>query len=191
MDAAKKAKLQKLIMLPLTIVFAVVFVRGPLKSLGLFGWAGSGAHAPAAGAEKVPVAQSVNGLLREGWDKVDTQVREVIGKPTPPLPLPSAAAYTAFDVRDPLKSFLPKPALSTTGTAAAAPGTPEAPPPPPPQLRVEGLLWGGTRRQAIIGGKVYGVQDTVNGVKITGIAGSGVTIDYLGKPVVYPTGPQR
>ena len=189
MDHAKKTKIETAIVLGLLAGLGAVLVRGPLKSLGLFGSSRSGAHIPVTSVEKVQVAQSVNGLLREGWDKMDTQVRAVIAKPTP-LPPPSAAAYTAFDARDPLKSFLPKPALSTTG-AAAAPGTPEAPPPPPPQLRVEGLLWGDTQPQAIINGRVYGVQDTVNGVTITEITGSGVTVEYLGKPVVYPAVPQR
>ena len=190
MDAEKKTKLEQTIVLGLVVIFAAVFIQGPLKSFGLFGSAGGGTRGPTAasmGATPVEV-HSVSGLLREGWQKVDDQVRAVVGKPAPPPSVPPAAAYTAFDVRDPLKSFLPRPALSTTGTSGAASETPEATrPPPPPQLQVEGLLWGGTRPQAIINGRVYGVADTVNGVKITGINGSGVTIDYLGKPVVYPT----
>lgn len=187
--AAKKAKIETAIVLVLAIGLGVIFVRGPLKGLGLFGSAGSGARGSTTGVQTVPVVQSVSGMLQKGWEQVDTQVRAVVGKPAPPPPPPASLvpAYTAFELRDPLKSLLPKPATASAagpaGRAAAAP----AQPPPPPKLRIEGLLWGGGKPQAIIDGRVYGVQDAVAGMTITEINRSGVTIEYLGQPVVYPT----
>ena len=195
MDAAKKAQLEKRVVLALASALAVVFVRGPLMSLGLFQRAGGApagrAAQPTGSVDGVAVTASVGGMLREGWDKLDQQVRSVAALPAT-TPQAADAAYTAFDRRDPLKSLLPKPAApagaswDATGAVAVA-----APPLPPPELHVEGLLWGGGKPQAIIDGRLYGVQDAVSGAKILAIDRDGVTIEHLGKPVVYSTASSR
>jgi hypothetical protein len=191
MDAAKKTQLEKRIVLGLAVALAVVFVRGPLMSLGLFQRAGGAAAGqPAGSVEGIAVTKSIGGMLREGWDKLDQQVQSVAAR-SAPAPQAAAAAYTAFDVRDPLKSLLPKPAASAQASWGPGAAAAEAPPPPPPELHVEGLLWGGANPQAIIDGRLYGVQDAVYGAKILAIDRSGVTIEYLGKPVVYPTASSR
>src|SRR3989338_6373803 len=189
MDAAKKTELEKRAVLGLAAVFVVVFAMGPLKSLGLFG-SGSAAPRPASGVDAVPMTKSVGGMLREGLDKLDQQVESVAAQAarTPPAAPQTAAAYTAFELRDPLKSLLPKPAELAqveAGLAAAVP------PPLPPKLHVEGLLWGSPEPQAIIDGRLYGVHDDVNGATILAIDQSGVTIEHLGKPVVYSTASAR
>ncbi|MGH2349510.1 MAG: hypothetical protein ACRDFT_08605, partial [bacterium] len=93
-------------------------------------------------------------------------------------------AYTAFDRRDPFKSYLPKPTVSTPAAGPDAPVAMTAQS-PPPEFRVEGLLWGGPQPKAIINGRLYGIHDVVSGVKIVSIGREGVTIEHLGKPVVY------
>ena len=54
-----------------------------------------------------------------------------------------------------------------------------------------GLLGGPPEPQAIIDGRLYGVHDDVNGAEILAIDQSGVTIEHLGKPVVYSTASAR
>jgi hypothetical protein len=186
MDAMQKTELEKRAVLGLAAVFAVVFVLGPLRSLGLFG--ADGPAVPPAAVDAVVVTKSVGGMLREGWEKLDQQVASVTARAS--AAPRAAAAYTAFELRDPLKSFLPKPAA----LQAEAPGGMEVAveaPPPPPELRVEGLLWGDVEPKAIINGRVYRVHDRVGGVTILAIDRGGVTVEHLGKPVVYSTASAR
>lgn len=186
MDAAKKTEREKRAVLGLAAVFAVVFVLGPLRSLGLFGAGGSAARS--AAVEAVPVTKSVGGMLREGWDKLDRGVASVTAR-APAAPQ-AAAVYTAFELRDPFKSLLPKPAeappAKTPGQLQAATEKPA-----PPELHVEGVLWGDVEPKAIINGRVYGVHDRVGGVTIVAIDRGGVTVEHLGKPVVYSTASAR
>ena len=186
MDATQKAEWEKRAVLGLAAVFAVVFVLGPLRSLGFFGTGGSAALPSAVGA--VAVTKSVGGMLRQGWEKLDQQVASVTASAA--AAPQGAAAYTAFQLRDPLKSLLPKPVVPQTEALGLSQVAGEAPP-PPPALRVEGLLWGDMEPRAIINGRVYGVHDRVGGVTILAIDRGGVTVEHLGKPVVYSTAPAR
>lgn len=189
MDAAKKTELEKRIVLGLAAVFVVVFALGPLRNLGLFRGGGTPAGRPAGSVDPVAMTKSVGGMLREGWDKLDRQVQSVATRPDAGPPA-AAAAYTAFERRDPLKSLLPKPVAPTQGDTGAAVVVAEKPP-PLPALHVEGLLWGGAEPKAIINGRLYRVDDDVNGAKILAIDRSGVTVEHLGKPVVYSTASTR
>lgn len=91
--------------------------------------------------------------------------------------------YTAYELRDPLQSLLPEshqPGLSSpTGSAQVS----ASKVPTPPSLVLEGVVWGGPEPQAIIDGAVYGVGDVVQGVLITAIGRTGMTVDFQGTPV--------
>lgn len=54
---------------------------------------------------------------------------------------------------------------------------------PMPQLRIQGLLWASDMPQAIINGKIVGLGDYIEGVKIVAIQKDGVTVEYGGAPV--------
>jgi hypothetical protein len=181
MDAAAKAQLEKRAVIGLAVVFLVVLVRGPMKSLGFFqAKAGLPSVEP---VPKVTVAKSVGGMLREGWDKLDYKIDTLAPKESD-SPMPVDAAYSASGLRDPLKSLLPKP---TPAELAGEAAPPVKEPPPPPAITIQGLVWGGSEPQAIIGGKLYRVNDTVDGAKILSIQRGGITIEHLGKPVAYST----
>jgi hypothetical protein len=93
------------------------------------------------------------------------------------------AIYTAQELRDPFRNTLPPPVkIEQAITKAQAI---EKAPPPPPVLHVQGLLWGGQEPKAIINGKVYGIDDTVSQARILRIDRAGVTIEHLGKAIVY------
>ena len=90
---------------------------------------------------------------------------------------PLVVAYTAEALRDPMMSLLPAPAATTLadGQAAAVetqPSSAEAVTP----LLVQGLVWGGGRPQALIGGRLYEVGDFIGGAKILAITRDGVTV---------------
>lgn len=80
-------------------------------------------------------------------------------------------AYTSQNLRDPFALTIPQELMTATIPAEA---------PPLPALKVEGFVWGSNLPQAIIGGKVYGIGDTVQGAKITGIDKNGITLLYNG-----------
>jgi len=48
----------------------------------------------------------------------------------------------------------------------------------PPSLRVDGIIWGSARPQAIIDGKVYDIGDVVKDAEIIGINREGITLFY-------------
>ncbi len=48
----------------------------------------------------------------------------------------------------------------------------------PPSIRVEGVIWGSARPQAIIDGEVYDIGDVVKEAEIIGIDREGVTLFY-------------
>jgi hypothetical protein len=182
MDAAAKAQLEKRAVLGLGAVFLVVFARGPMKSLGFF--QAPRGPMPAESVGKVAVTKSVSGMLRDGWEKIDQKVGAIQSQAEEAPLAAGAVAYSASGLRDPLKSLLPKTVpqhLAELSVKAAEE------PPPPPALRIDGLVWGGAEPQAIIGGRVYRVNDTVEGARIVAIRRGGVTIEHLGKPVVYST----
>ena len=189
MDSAKKAELEKRIVLGLAAVCGVVFIAGPMRSLNLFP-SGGPAVQPNENVNRVKLTKPVGGIIQEGWEKLDREVESSTTRPSVPQPV---AAYTAFDVRDPLKSLLPKPvpSMSAGSELAAERASTEAFSSPPLQLHVEGLLWGGAEPKAIINGRLYGVHDDVNGGKIVAIDRTGVTVERFGKPVVYSTASTR
>lgn len=181
MDAAKKAALEKRIVMGLSGVFAVTFAMGPLRSTGIFG----GRRAPVTTVEQVSVSKPIGQMMQERWQQLTPQVEAPTAAPATPL-IEGPRLYTARELRDPLQSWLPK--LPRPEVAASTkPTAPE--PPPPPSLHVQGLLWGGPEPKAIINDDVYGMNDFIDGSKIIEIDRHGITIEYRGRPVFYALSP--
>jgi hypothetical protein len=186
MDAAKKTKIEKRIVIGLGAVFAVTFLMGPLRNLSLF--RDSSSRVGAAGdAEKIDMSKPLTAMLQEGWKRT-----EPAPEPASPQTPASPPAYTAFTLRDPFSNpllELTRPVQAgASGSGAASPGTPQAgssPVRPPPELNVQGILWGGTEPKAIINDQVYGVRDVVAGSQILRIDRDGVLIDHYGTPHRY------
>lgn len=92
-----------------------------------------------------------------------------------------AVAYTAETLRDPMMSLLPAPAGTTLAESqAAAGGTQPSPTEAVAPLLVQGLVWGGGRPQALIGGRLYEVGEFIGGAKILAITRDGVTVSHGG-----------
>ena len=186
MDPAKKAAFEKQAVIGLTIVFAIVLVMGPFKRVGLL-LPRQSPSAVTAAPQKVMLAKPIGELLQDLQDRIDEQTvsRETPRASEPVLP----PAYSARELRDPLESLLPEaPANSTPGADhghTLETDEPGSAPPTPPTLQVQGLVWGGSRPQAIINEKVYSVDDTVEGARILSIDRRGITIDHHGTRVFY------
>jgi hypothetical protein len=180
MDAAKKAAFEKRLVMGLAGVFLVTFVMGPLRSMGLF--RRRAAPAGRASVEPVTVGQSVGVMMEERWQQLTPAV-EVQRSAQPPSLPEQPPAYTAQDLRDPLKNLFPD--APKAQAAGVAPDGSSPPPPPPPSLQVQGLLWGGREPKAVINDQVYGVNDVVDGATILEINRHGVTTDYRGTTVFY------
>ena len=175
--AAKKEVVQTIAVVGLAAVLAGVLFMGRPKGVGLFKSPRSGnvtpAPAPAAAEqqrtiERQPTAQP----------------------PSTPAASRNASHYTAGDLRDPLKSFLPRafsPAGSASFQSSAVGGsaTSAASQGAPPPLIVQGVVWGGPRPQAIINGRVYDIGDTVGGGTIIEINRHGVSLDVDGARVLF------
>ena len=189
MDPAKKAQAERWLVIGLLGVFVVVFVAGPMRTLG---WFRPGSPVQPA-IEKVPMARPLGAVLETLHTRtgVDAKVESGAGRgPQAPLALSDTVpAYTASALRDPFISLLPpRPQAQAGGTASAAPGSSPAPvtPPPPPTLRVEGVVWGGSAPSAIIDGAVYRLGESVQGMTIVAIDRWGVTVDDAGDRILYP-----
>lgn len=92
--------------------------------------------------------------------------------------------YTADALRDPLVSRLPSAASQQVIVIPPENHMPmPALEPPPPTFKIEGVVWGGPRPQAVIDGAVYDVGDTVQGAKIMAIDRTGVTGTMQGRTI--------
>ena len=180
MDAAKRAALEKRIVVGLVGLFLVTFAMGPMKSLGWFR-----PRPQPAPAQRVAMSKPLGVVMEDFWKRADP---ELSGKADRAAAEPVPPAYTAHDLRDPFKSLLPQPS-SVSGLPAAPPiTTPPAPPAkrPAPDLRVEGVVWGGPTPSAIIDGKVYRVGDTIQHGTIISIDRRGITLEHEGGLILYP-----
>ena len=180
--AGKKEVVQTIGVVGLTAVLAGVLFVSRLKGGGLFKspWSGNVTPAPAP-------------VTGEPQRTVELQ------PPSSPLvTLSSASHYTASDLRDPLKSFLPQITPSSLGATSFQPGgaggsgrsatSAAYQRPPAPSLTVQGVVWGGPRPQAIINGRVYNIGDVVGGGKIVEINRHGVSLDVEGTRVMFSPG---
>jgi hypothetical protein len=80
-----------------------------------------------------------------------------------------SAEYTASDLRDPFKSFLPKTSVSRSSSVILREIS---------RLDLSGIMWGEDLPLAIINGKVYKVGDSISGIKIVEISKQGVLLKY-------------
>jgi hypothetical protein len=171
MDAAQKAGFEKKVIIGLLCLFAVRLVRA-LRESGLLG--ARPGPAPVVRASKNP-----------STIKTFEAIEEKVLSAAPVQPAhgtPSAPLYTAQDLRDPMESLLPpepKPELSEAEVQARQSTR--------PPLRLQGLVWGGKKPQAIINSRLYRVGESVEGSKILSIDRTGVTIEHYGHSALYST----
>lgn len=191
MNAQQKAKFEQQAVMALAGVFVLVFLMGPAKML--FG----GGARPAAKAT-APAVVTLPHLLQQRNQLLDDSAKAASAGPVK-KPASLAVGYTAGELRDPMSSLLPVAAKRDPRQALqAAQQTmkqPAAPPKPPPKLEVQGLLWGGGAPKALIGGKLYGVGEMVEGVTILSIDRARVTVAHESGTMSYevskPTPPMR
>jgi hypothetical protein len=187
MDAPKKAALEKRMIIGLLCLFGVTFT-GALRHLGVFGHASARTQASRP-AEQVRIKNTLVETIQEHRMRMTPREPD-----TAPAVAPTASvrapAYTAGELRDPMKSLLPHPQREIQRGSASKAEEPTPAKPLPPSLSVNGILWGGPKPQAIINNEVYGVGDAVGGVTILSIDQGGVTVEYQGGPVFYPTSTQ-
>lgn len=90
--------------------------------------------------------------------------------------------YVGADYRDPLElpPALRAPVAPPVEEVLERPGVEVELPP----LKVEGMVWGSERPQAIIDGEVFDIGDTVNGAKILDISKDGVILLYKNRSFV-------
>ena len=187
METAKKTSVEKRIVIGLLCLFGVTFAVA-LKNLGVFG--STVRKKPIVHVQqRVRIADTLVETMQEHWKNMEPQPEHQAMPSTPPLRASTTPAYTAQDLRDPLKSLLPEAPAPESQTAAVKAEKKEAVPPatPPPNLTVRGVLWGGREPQAIINDEVYRIGDTIEGAKILSIDPAGVTIEHNGAPAFYST----
>lgn len=88
--------------------------------------------------------------------------------------------YTAQDLKDPFKDYLP--AMEDVTVSSAEQATSEQ----LPTIAIQGLIWGSNKPQAIIENKIVRVGDTVNGMTIVDINKEGLTVLYKNRKYDIP-----
>ena len=171
MDPQQKAKLQKVAMVPLVGVFAVVLLNS-LRSAGVLG------GPPAAPPASAPTASAPTASRTPALKKTS-------GKASGP---PTAAAakvdgdaaripYTAEadGIRDPFVDLLPFEAPVVAEVQAPAP-TPVV----WPTVALQGIIWEANDPHVIIDGQIYRTGNTVQEMRIVTITRAGVTVEMQG-----------
>lgn len=184
METAKKTAMEKRLVIGLLCIFGVTFAMA-LKNLGIFGRAG-GAKPLLRASGVVQIKETLVETVQAHWKQMQPppEPQAVVSA----MPGRLSAAYTASDLRDPMKSVLPElPTPDTGGGEAFAQAEVKSPAVPPPSLTVRGVLWGGPEPQAIINDEVYRVGDSVEGARILSIDANGVTIEHQGTSAFYST----
>ena len=122
-----------------------------------------------------PVQRSAKHAAPKGRDAAGAE------RPAPVM------VYTAETLRDPMASLLPKPeAPSAVGPALPGEGAGHAAMAAKPvEPKVQGLVWGGGRAQALIDGELYDVGQIIGPAKILAITRDGVTVSIDGKQQIW------
>ncbi len=95
MDASKRAQLEKYGVAGLGVVFLVVFLTGPAKSLGLF------KSSTSSVTEPVSMSLPLGAMMERSRQRSEVAVQPVV--PAPSVPgLTGTPLYTAQDQRSPL-----------------------------------------------------------------------------------------
>lgn len=167
MDAQQKSKLQKMAIVPLAGVFALVLFNS-LKSAGLIG---GGTPAPAAPVSSAaPASAASRPAAASSTASASSTAPQAEGG--------SLMAYTAEadGIRNPFVDLLP----SDQPAPAQADEVPAPAPVVWPAVSIQGIIWGHTDRRVIIDGRIYRVGDTVQGMTIVSIVRDGVTVEMQG-----------
>ena len=185
---------EKAMVAGLLAVFVLTLAKGPLvKTLTSFGPA---TPVPAVQATGLPTSPA--GPAQPSAPGMTALPDSHVTASEPASPA-VPRGYTAHNFRDPFENRLPAVRsaspdqhvmMASTIDRPAAGASPQTPVSSSP-LEVQGLLWGGPKPKAIINGRVYGVNDTVNGAKIIAINQRGVAIERPDAPVYYSPSSKR
>lgn len=179
LDAAKKEALEKWVVIGLAVVFLGILASGPLKRMRM-------------GAQTVPVTApvAVAPFSVAVEPRGTTELQRAPSGPSNTEPQAAAPIYTVQQLRDPMKSLLPHPAVNmpagSSAQAAPALPTPNTATQQPPAVKVQGLVWGGPTPKAIINNRIYGLNDFIEQSQIVAIERGGVTLLVDGRTVFYP-----
>ncbi len=184
MNAEKKNQVEKLAVIALLAVFGLTF-SSALKNFGI--GRPRPVTAPSAASEAAPARRVEPVALAAALESAPTTVTPTATSHEPSrsalAPSATASAYSAHDVRDPLKSLLPAPP-SPSGQAVVTAARP-APIESWQAREVQGVIWGGSEPKAIIDQEVYGVGDLLDGATIVAIDRSGVRLRRGDREIVY------
>ena len=189
MENKKKALMQTGIVCALAAVLVLLWSRGAGRSALRGLWQASSApsaqtNAPDTANPRLVVKKGAT--LRQTASPVSTTRASRAGvAPVDDQGRPVQVNYTAFGARDPFVSLLPKGANPQEDTRRPLPAPPRQ---APPALRVQGILWGGLKPEAIINERIYRVHESIEGATIMSIDAHGVTIEHQGALVSYPVG---
>lgn len=88
--------------------------------------------------------------------------------------------YNAYDFRDPFESYLPKETVQELSQEERELMEQEAEKQgkPLPAFNIQGIIWGGKLKQAIINNRVLKIGDEIEGAKIVAIEKEGITFLY-------------
>ncbi len=183
MDAAKKAALQK------KIVIAGVALLVPALGYNVWTMMGGGnkpmiavVEPTAPAADTVHVQASLQGALQTLRDRMmPSEELEHPPEATPEQLRRLTRKYNASDMRDPFENLLWKDLLPASGSSSAnggEAGTGSSETESLPAIEIQGILWGGKDPLVVIEDSLYKVGDTVKGATIKSIERSGVTVSF-------------
>lgn len=177
MQASQKTKRDRYIVIGLVGVFALTASRA-ISSMGL---SRRKPAVPAPMVETNVLSEPIAGKIKARLESLDSNFRQGEVAPPPAAAAP-ASAYTAQELRDPMKSLLPAPPAPDVADAGETVGAlVETPEPALPPVALQGLWWGVPQPKAIIDGKLYRVGDELHGGKITAITRDGVLVELGGQ----------
>ena len=185
MDAAKKTRVEQVLVGGLAVFFLLIALPRALKQAGVLG--APRARTAVAGVSPAAAAIPAHAPSVAPQTPAPGVTRQAAVTPRAPTPT-SATESSGKAKRDPLKSRLPakpapEPSRSTaTGRAELARETP----PPLPSFLLQGVWWSGDDARALINGELYAVGDQVDGVTITAIGRGGVTMAFEGSTLLLP-----
>jgi len=129
---------------------------------------------PVAGLVSPPVIEESSPIATEGPDQGNDSVLE-----KDPFAVPSLLAerFRQLELKRQREEMATAPVLVEQGRLPVEPLL--------PSLRLQAVLWGTDRPQAIIDRQVVSVGDVVQGMKILRISQEGVSVSFGKKEVVY------
>ena len=129
------------------------------------------------------------GVVSSDEEKMRTPEESAHQKPDPSAPTPEPASLEQPITRDPfvLPAVLTELLLQKELAKEEERRQKTLQPPPPsvpiqpPDLKLQGILWGTARPQAIINRKIVSVGDTIENAKILSVSREGVMVSFNGQ----------